>query len=74
MAGEAGNGTGIRRSGASLDGRPGGVPGRRGERAGAVRAAGAEPYRPPATIGDPDILDEIAAVLKTVGYARNAPG
>jgi len=25
----------------------------------------------PATIDDPVILDEIAAVLKTVGYARN---
>jgi propionyl-CoA synthetase len=28
-------------------------------------------YTPPATIDDPKILDEIAASLKTLGYARN---
>ena len=35
------------------------------------RIADGEAYRTPATIDDPAILDEIAAALRAVGYARN---
>jgi propionyl-CoA synthetase len=34
------------------------------------KIANAEPWTMPATIDDPAILDEIAAVLRTLGYAR----
>ncbi|HEX9790407.1 MAG TPA: propionyl-CoA synthetase [Kiloniellales bacterium] len=40
---------------------------------GTMRAiADGESYKPPATIDDPAILDEIAAALKTVGYPKGA--
>ncbi|MGH8461624.1 MAG: AMP-binding enzyme, partial [Stenotrophobium sp.] len=35
--------------------------------------ADAQPYTAPATIDDPAILDEIAGVLKTLGYAKSGP-
>jgi propionyl-CoA synthetase len=39
-------------------------------RATMVRIADGAPYRAPATIDDPAILDEIAAALRTIGLAR----
>jgi len=39
-------------------------------RATMVKIADAEDYKMPATIDDPAILDEIAAALRTIGYAR----
>jgi propionyl-CoA synthetase len=36
------------------------------------KIANSEPYKPPATIDDPAILDEIKVVLQRVGYAREA--
>lgn len=37
-------------------------------RATMVKIADGQPFKPPATIDDPAILDEIAAALKTIGY------
>src|SRR5690606_40709864 len=34
------------------------------------KIADAEPYKAPATIDDPAILDEVAAALRTIGYAK----
>jgi propionyl-CoA synthetase len=36
--------------------------------------ADGEPYKVPSTIDDPAILDEIKAVLRDLGYAREAKG
>ena len=36
--------------------------------------ADGEPYKVPSTIDDPAILDEIKAVLKELGYAREPRG
>ena len=33
-----------------------------------VKIADGEPYKMPATIDDPDVLDEIATALKALGY------
>ena len=38
------------------------------------KIADGEHYRPPATIDDPAILDEITEALGSIGYARTAPG
>jgi propionyl-CoA synthetase len=38
------------------------------------KIADGEPYRPPATIDDPAILDEITEALGSIGYARAVPG
>ncbi len=35
-----------------------------------VRIADSQPFKPPATIDDPAILDEITAALRTIGLAR----
>jgi propionyl-CoA synthetase len=35
-----------------------------------AKIADNEPWKMPATIDDPAILDEIAIALKTLGYAR----
>ena len=35
--------------------------------------ADGEPYRPPATIDDPTVLDEISEALRGVGYAKEVP-
>jgi propionyl-CoA synthetase len=40
-------------------------------RATMVKIAGSEPYKMPATIDDPAILDEIKHALKPLGYAAN---
>jgi propionyl-CoA synthetase len=34
------------------------------------KIADAEDYRPPATIEDPDVLDEITIALKNMGYTQ----
>ncbi|MCB1407329.1 MAG: propionyl-CoA synthetase, partial [Rhodobacteraceae bacterium] len=39
-------------------------------RATMVKIADGEAFKMPATIDDPAILDEIAAALKTIGYAK----
>ncbi|MBT9382611.1 propionyl-CoA synthetase [Pseudooceanicola sp. CBS1P-1] len=39
-------------------------------RATMVKIADGQPFKMPATIDDPDILDEIRAALETIGYAR----
>ena len=41
-------------------------------RATMVKIADGEPYKMPATIDDPAILDEITAALKGLGYAGGA--
>ena len=38
------------------------------------KIADGEHYRPPATIDDPAILDEITEALGSIGYARTVPG
>ena len=40
-------------------------------RATMVKIADGQPFKPPATIDDPAILDEIAAALRRVGYPRS---
>jgi propionyl-CoA synthetase len=35
-----------------------------------VKIADGEPFKLPATIDDPIILDEIKAALQTIGYAK----
>jgi propionyl-CoA synthetase len=35
------------------------------------RIADGEPYTPPATIDDPEILDEITSALERIGHARS---
>ncbi len=39
-----------------------------------VKIADGTPWKMPATIDDPAILDEIAAALARLGYPQNAPG
>jgi propionyl-CoA synthetase len=39
-------------------------------RATMVKIADGEPFKLPATIDDPAILDEIKAALQTIGYAK----
>lgn len=39
-------------------------------RATMVKLADSEPFKLPATIDDPAILDEIKAALQTIGYAK----
>ena len=41
-------------------------------RATMVKLADSEPFKLPATIDDPAILDEIKAALQTIGYAKSA--
>jgi propionyl-CoA synthetase len=41
-------------------------------RATMVKLADTEPFKLPATIDDPTILDEIKAALQTIGYAKDA--
>jgi propionyl-CoA synthetase len=36
--------------------------------------ADGEPYKVPSTIDDPAILDEVKAVLRDLGYAREPKG
>jgi propionyl-CoA synthetase len=37
------------------------------------KIADGEAHKTPATIDDPEVLDEIAVALKTIGYAATPP-